>query len=254
MNSKHGWPLLTVFWLLGACVSAGSPEGNSPEEAAQANLNLGAAYLRQGRADLALDKLQRAISQNPRSVEAHSTLAFAYDQLGDVENAEEHYRRATQLAPDNPAVANGYAVFLCRRNRWPEAEPHFRRAASNPRYGTPAAALTNAGVCARAADATVAAEEYFRAALAADSGYADALYQMMDMSYQSADYMQARAFMQRYRAAAPVTPALLWTCVRIEHALGNTAEARECARQLRTDFPESAEVAQLTQLERNAGQ
>ena len=101
-------------------------------------MNLGAGYLRQGNTELAIERLRRALAQDPRLVEAHSTIAVAYDQIGNLEEAETHYRRATQLDPDNGGAANAYAVFLCnRQNRWADAEPYFRRAADDATYTTP---------------------------------------------------------------------------------------------------------------------
>src|SRR5690606_30779618 len=122
-------------------------------------------------------------------------------------------RRATQLEPSNPAAANSYAVFLCRQGNWRQAEPYFRRAVENPRYPTPAAALTNAGVCARdAGNDLEAAEQYFRAALSRNPSFPDALYNMMDLSYRAENYLQARAFLQRYMDASQPTSAVLWLC------------------------------------------
>ena len=56
-------------------------------------------------------------------------------------------------------------MFLCRQNRWSDAEPYFKRAADNPHYTTPEIALANAGVCALNAGDREKAEENFRAAL-----------------------------------------------------------------------------------------
>lgn len=223
-------------------------------EQAEANLNLGAAYLRQGRTDLALEKLERALEQDPRLAMAHSTIALVYDQLGDVDQAEQHYRRATQLEPDNPASANSYAVFLCRHDRWRQAEPYFKRAASNPRYPTPAVALTNAGVCARSAGELDKAEQDLRAALAKDPTFADALLNMAELSYQKQNYMQARAFTERYLDGGMPTAGALLLCVEVEEKLGDAQRVEQCALRLKHDFPESPEVAELEQLERNAGQ
>lgn len=235
---------------LAGCAAGGRQV--SDQDAAQANLNLGIGYLRQGRPELAVERLERALDQNPRLAAAHSTLALAYDQLGDPDSAEEHYRRAARLQPSDPNVANGYAVFLCRQNRWHEAEPFFRRAASNPTYPTPAAALTNAGLCASSAGEAERAEEYFREALARDPRFPDALAALMDLSYRQQNYLQARAFMQRYLDTRPATPAILLMCFNIERELDNGAAAERCAQQLREQFPESAELAQLRQFERNA--
>jgi type IV pilus assembly protein PilF len=256
MNAKWLLWVSVVASLLAGCVSTtttGTPAGTAAEQA-EANLNLGAAYLRQGRADLALEKLERALSQDPRLAMAHSTIALAYDELGDPEMAEQHYRRATQLEPGNAAAVNSYAVFLCRHQRWREAEPYFQRAASNPRYATPAAALTNAGVCARGAGELDKAEANLRAALDKDPKFPDALYNLADLSYERQSYLQARAFTQRYLDAQPATAPVLWLCFSVEEKLDNPDRAEQCARQLKRDFPSSPEMAQLQQFERNVGQ
>jgi type IV pilus assembly protein PilF len=247
-----------VLGLLQACASQGSAAGSgrpsSDTDAAVANMNLGAGYLRQGRADLAIERLQRALQQNPRLVLAHSTLALAYDQLGSFEDAEEHYRRATQLEPGNSEAANAYAVFLCnRQKRWSDAEPYFKRAVENPRYATPAVALSNAGVCALDAGDRVKAEENFRAALTKDPMFSDALSNMLEMSYQDKNYLQARAFLQRYMAARPPSAQILWMCFNIEQQLQNRDAANRCASQLREQFPGSPEVAQLRELQQSNG-
>lgn len=247
--------LCSLSVLLQACATTGAT-GQRPaskEDAARANLNLGAAYLRQGRPDLALKNLQRALDENPRLADAHSAIALAYDQLGDPDSAEEHYRRATQLAPNNAAAQNSYAVFLCRHDRWPEAEGYFKRAANNPNYDTPEAALTNAGICARSANDLDKAEQYLRAALDRNAKFPDALASMMELAYQRKNYLQARAFMQRSFDVRPPDARQLWLCFRIEQDLNSPDRAQKCATRLESEFPDSSEMAQLREFERDAG-
>jgi type IV pilus assembly protein PilF len=222
-------------------------------EAALANANLGAGYLRQGRLDLAVERLQRAIKQNPRLADAHSYLAIAYEQLGMLEEAEVHYKRATQIEPNNSGAANTYAVFLCRQNRWPDAEPYFKHATENPTYSTPEVAFANAGVCARNAGATDKAAEYFRSALARNPTFPDALQNMMEISYDSGNFMQARAFVQRYLDSQMPTASVLLMCVNIETQLKNHDGADRCAAQLRNGFQGSPEVAKLEEQQRRDG-
>lgn len=236
--------------VLAACASGG--EATPDEQAAIANMNLGAGYVRQGRYDLAIERLRRALTQNPRLVEAHSTIAFAYDQIGVLPDAELHYRRATELDGDSAEAANAYAVFLCnRQNRWVDAEPYFRRAAETATYATPEVPLTNAGVCARDAGDLDAAAELFRAALARNPTFRDALQNMMELTFQSGNYLQARAFVQRFLAAhAPTAPVLL-ICVNVERALNDQDAANRCAGQLRSGFQGSPELQQLEAQQRN---
>jgi type IV pilus assembly protein PilF len=244
MKANRVIAVWALIWLAG-CVSTSVEKPRSSESAAVANMNLGAGYLRQGRFDLAIERLQRALKEDPRLADAHSTIAIAYDQLGDFDNAEEHYKRATQLEPDNSSAANNYAVFLCRRDRWRDAEPYFKRAVDNPKYSTPEAALTNAGKCAAGAKDTKKAEQYFRQALTRNPQYADALSSMADLAFQQGNYLQARAFVQRFLDAQKPTASILALCVDTEQKLGNRAASDRCLQRLRDGFPGSPEVARL---------
>jgi type IV pilus assembly protein PilF len=245
--------VLVLSLLLQACAATGSRGRPSRETAAQANLNLGVAYLRQGNTEQAMKSLKRALDENPRLADAHSAIALAYEQLGDVKQAEEHYKRATQLEPKDGSAQNSYAVFLCRHGHWEEAEPHFKRAADSPNYSTPEAALTNAGICARNAGDLAKAENYFRQALDRDAKFPEALASLMDLAYRQKHYLQARAFMQRSFDVSTPSAKQLWLCFRIEQALKDDAGAQRCATQLQSEFPNSPEVAQLRELEQDAG-
>lgn len=241
--------LLLCQGCAGTSATSDSTTAVSSGGAAVANLNLGAAYLRQGRLTLALERLDRALEHDPRLAEAHSTIATVYDRLGDVDVARDHHRRAIRLAPDDPATANSYGVFLCRHERWSDAEPMFLRAAGSPRYPTPEVALTNAGICARSAGDGAKAEQYLHDALARNPVYPDGLFNMAALAFDSNELGEARHFLDRHFAAAPDSPQAALLCFRVETALGNPDNARRCASILREQFPDSAESAQLEQLE-----
>lgn len=240
---------------LAGCITEGEVVTTTidPEEAAQVNLSLGIGYLRQGKWDLALEKLEKSVRQDPDLAEAYSALALVYDNLGEPAVAETNYRKAVRLAPDNSGVLNSYAVFLCRQGRDEAAEEYFIQAASNPRYTTPEAALTNAGVCVLQSEQTAKAETYFRNALAKNPRFPDALFQLCELAYQRDNLLQARAFLERYLAAAPPSPQILWLGIRIERGLGDQRAAEQYAAELKDKFPESNEMNQLLELERRVG-
>jgi len=245
-------PPLGLLLLCQGCVSTSATSTSSTAaagDAAVANLNLGTAYLRQGRLTLALERLDRALNHNPRLAEAHSTIAMVYDRLGDVEEARDHHRRAIRLAPNDPATANGFGVFLCRHERWSEAEPLFQRAAGNPRYHTPEVALTNAGICARNAGDGAKAEQYLSDALARNPIYADGLFNMAALAFANNDLAEAQRFLDRHSDSAPDSAQAAWLCFQVETGLGNRSNARHCASMLLEQFPESPESAQLELLD-----
>lgn len=247
--------LLFALVLTTACVTegGGATREVSDAEAARANMNLGVGYLNQNRPEVAIDALERAIALDPRSSEAHSVIGLAYELTENLELAETHYVRAIQLDAQNADAQNRYAVFLCRQDRWRDAERHFERAIDNPRYRTPGAAMVNAGTCAESAADFSSAEQYFRDALRLDPANVAALEGMLDVSVKTQDYLQGRAFMQRLFAASPPNPAHLLMCYSIERALNDFDAAGDCANRLRTNFPGSAELGRLRELERDGG-
>lgn len=250
--NRYLMPPLGVLLLCQGCVSTSVTSASSAATsggAAVANLNLGAAYLRQGRLTLALERLDRALDHDPRLAEAHSTIAMVYDRLGDVDEARDHHRRAIRLAPNDPATANSFGVFLCRHERWSDAEPLFLRAADNPRYHTPEVALTNAGICARNAGRVAKAEQYLRDALARNPIYADGLYNLAALALANSELDDARRFLGRHAENAPDSAQAAWLCYQVETGLGNRGNALRCASRLREQFPESPESAQLELLE-----
>lgn len=250
---RHTLPktlLLAAALALAGCVTtdSGSPRSEgSPEEAARINYELGAEYLRQGNLELARERLERAVAQDPDLADARATLALVYDSQGDTELADDQYRRAVRLAPDDASVQNTYAVFLCKRQRYDEAMDYFNRAASNSRYGTPEAALTNAGVCLLQKPDQVQAEQYFRRALQRNPAYSEALLQLAALSVERGNFLRARAFVQRYLAQHPAAPKILWIGVQAERALGDREAAARHAAVLREDFPSSAETLRLNE-------
>lgn len=244
-------PLLAAILTVSACVTV-TGDGSKPPraeanllEAARINTELGIDFMRKGQYDAALEKLTRALDQNPDYALAHSSVAFVYSQRGEYGRADKSYKRALQLAPDDPATRNNFGVFLCGQNRRQDAEGVFLQAARNPRYAEPEKAWTNAGVCARGKPDLDKAEQFFREALKARAEFPEALAQLAGMSLERKDYLRARAFVQRYERVGPATPETLWIAAKAEFALGDEAAAAAYAARLRREFPESKESASL---------
>jgi type IV pilus assembly protein PilF len=253
---KYGWVVaISVALCLGGCFSTGT-SGRSPKDAAEFNMQLGVSYLRQGDLRQAQSKLEKAIEQNPGLATAHSALALVYERLGDLAGAEKHYRRAASLGPEDPDNLNALAIFLCSQRQKPEeAMGYFQRALAIPltrKDYNRAMMFANAGICAKRND-LARAEEYLRQALSLDPGYDEALLQLADVAYSRGNYLQSRAFIERYLGAAPASASILWLGYRVEHALGAGEPARRYGERLRAEFPDAAETRLLLEQQRNAG-
>lgn len=247
---------LLASGLLAACVSTSKLPGDqvSMQQASQYNVELGVAYMQQGRRDLAMQKLQLALKQDAGNANAYMSLGLLYNTMGDVQRADENFRTALRKGPDDPQIENNYAVFLCQRGKPKESEKYFLKAAQNPLYPTPEAAYTNAGVCANKIPDANAAAGYFQKALNINPNFPEALYQMARLNYVQKNYLAARGFIQRFSSASPQPrPEVLLLGVRTERALGNNQEASNYAKKLIQLFPNSQQAQQLTQSDFNGG-
>jgi len=240
---------LTMLLLLTACVSTDpiSRPSEPSDDAAEQNYQLGAQYYRNGTYALARDRLERAIELDSRMAKAHSLLALTLVQLDNRRLATESFNRAVRLAPNDHNVRNAYAVFLCQQGQYDQAEEHFNRAISVRENDDPYVMMTNAGVCVAQRPDLEQAEQYFRDALEARPTYGEALIQMAALKNQTGDNLSARAFLQRFLAANPSTPGVLYLAVQIETQLDDERAATDYTNQLLREFPQSAEARLLLQ-------
>lgn len=63
-------------------------------------VNLGKAYLEDGRLDSAISCLHTSLMLDPENAFAHNTLGLAYVQLNEIETGKIYYREALRLDPD----------------------------------------------------------------------------------------------------------------------------------------------------------
>ena len=248
LNGKRTARLAAILLLLLAgCVSNEvEPDQKSDTDAARYNTQLGANYLQRGELELAREKLEKAVKQD-------RYLGVLYERINEFDKADREYRAAVRLAPDSPDILNTYGGYLCRQDRRKEGIDLFLKAARNPLYRTPEAALTNAGVCARGIPDPDTAEEYFRQALARVPGYREALIQLADLNFGTRDYLQAQAFLERYLQYGNATPDALALGARIEAAQGNDEAATEYRERLRREFPSASRALESSAVERDDG-
>lgn len=238
--------------VLSACSSTGrnsdtlTPTADRPDTLAETNVKLGIGYMQQGKPDLALGRLQRALELEPNLASGHNAIAILYEQLGKLDLAGEHYQRAVELKPQDSAAHNNYGTFLCsKRNQLDKAEQQFMEALENPLYDTPEFAYENAGLCAKRKPDMAKAEQYFRKALELNPRLPTSLYQMGLISFDAKRYLPARAYLQRYAEIAKPTPQSLWLGIRIERELGDKNAVSSYSLYLKSNFPDSDEARLL---------
>ncbi len=234
--------------LIAGCASTPHPEEETnTRRAAKTNTELGRQYIARGDYEVALDKLKRAVAYDRTYAPAHTVLGYLYETIGDNGMAARAYREAVRYDPDDGGVNNNYGAFLCASNQWQEAEPYFERALKDPFYETPELALSNAGLCALNAGDLDKADRYLRQSIEYDENLPPSLLALAQLNYRREQHLNARAFLQRYEAAASHTEESLELAYRVERELGDEEAAEQYRRQLVRQFPDSNAAKSLKQ-------
>lgn len=249
MKISTAWMVVFAAMALAGCVSA---DGRKPlkqsdpkETAAKYNIQLGTAYLQQGNYNLAREKLERALKQNPRDPDVHTSLGLLYDRTGDIKGADRHFREALRLAPDKPDLGNNYAIYLCKNGRVAEGVERFDEVAANKYYRTPEVALTNAGVCLRGAQRLDDAEARLLGAIKARPNYSEATVQLASLYLERSQIAEARKVVDTYLGAFRPNPDVLFAAVSVARAAKDRVAEEKHSRALRIEFPESAQARAL---------
>jgi len=238
--------------------AAGAQSQNQPKdpllEAGKINARLAMEYLKRDQLQVAQEKIEKALVQNPKDTNVQLAAGLVYERLRDMKRAEKHFRQALRSDADSPEAQNALGAFFCRNKQHAKGEEMFLEAARNQLYRTPFVAYTNAGVCARSAGNLERAEQYLRQALASNVDYPETYAQLAGVLHDRGNNLQARAFVGRFLAVAPATPDMLLLGHNIEAALKDTSAAAAYSERLRKEFPDSQQARDLQNLEnRNRG-
>lgn len=255
MRGKR-WPLwLFLVWLMAGCGSVpivGGSDGNigeigekEMESPADIYVDLAVEYMKRQQFSPALRNARQAIAKDGGNAKAHNVAGLIYDNLGELEPAERHFRRALALQPKNPYYRNGFGFHLCKRGRYGEAEEEFMAALRNPLYSSPEVAWNNAGLCAMRAGRGDRAEEYLGKALRLNPRLPGALLEMAQIQFDKGAAAIAREYLRRYHDAASPTPRSLLLGVRIARRMGDKNGAASFELKLRSGFPDSEEYRLL---------
>ncbi len=260
--------LFALVWVmagLAACSATGSPSGSSDDASAQARrevvpgtgeegdtrrrarirTELAAGYYQQGNYKFALDELGQAVRADSRYAPAYGLLGLVYMDMGDRARAEESFRRALLIAPDDADLNNSYGWFLCQTGREKQSLAHFERALKDPLFATPTKPLHNAGICSLRIGDVKAAVEYFLRAFQVDATNPVAMFNLGLIYLSRGELEKARFHSQRLITRYEPSAQTLWLALRVERAMGNTEAEAGLALQLRRRFPGSPEAGLL---------
>lgn len=247
--------LVSLFMILGVHSAfaqrnqenTGSQQVFDGRRSAKLHTELGSRYFMSGQNAFALEELSIALVADSSYYPAYSVRGLVFASLKQHDKAEDDFRRALNLAPNDADVNNNYGWYLCETGKERQSIAYFLNALKNPLYETPDRAYTNAGRCALKAGDQVGAEGYLQQALRlAQDGAPEARLQMAMVYYKRDALEDARRFLNdALKQMEPPTAFALWLGIRLERKLGNKVTEGGYAAQLRSRYPDSPEYQEF---------
>ncbi len=139
---------------------------------AMGHLFLGDILYKKGEIQGAIEEYRQSVELDPANPEGNGNLARLYLKTGQPQLASERFQAALEMEPDDAELNFGMATALLQQKRLQDASAYAEKTLRlSPNHS---GALNCVGMILDVQGNTLAAVEYYRRALAADSGNASA--------------------------------------------------------------------------------
>jgi len=237
--------VLALFMFLSACVS--NIESTAPkvdkQKALEAHVKLGMNYLQKGDRDRAQRSFTKAQELDYKSAEAMQGIALVHQINGELDLAEEKFKKALKLRADfsMASIELSYARFLYKAARYDEALGYLVAASGDINYPSRVNALYLLGLCSLELSDRVRAVGSFEHALNISPRFAPAAIELAELSFEDRSYPDAKKYLDAYGANARQSARSLWLGIRLERIFGNKDKEASYALALKNLHPYSKE-------------
>jgi type IV pilus assembly protein PilF len=220
-------------------------DSDEPElrKRARIRLELAVGYFELGQTKDALDELKQSIAVDPNYAEAYSLRGLVYMRLNDFRFAEESFRKALSMSPQDANVMQNLGWLLCQQAKYPEAQQLFSQALANTQYGERAKTLRTQGLCQVRAGLRADAEVSLLKSYEFDAGNPVTAYNLATLLFQRGDFVRAQFYVRRLNNTELANAESLWLGVKVERRMENSDAMQQLAAQLVKRFPQSREAA-----------
>ena len=193
---------------------------------AEARFSAGLTHLREGRAELALAEMKKAVKQDDKNPYFYKGLGQAYAQQRKFKEAAEAFRKSLQLDPYFVDVRNDLGMALILSGKRDEGRKEFLTAFSDATNPTPEISSRNLGQTYLEEKNYREAIQWFRSSIARNKVYADPYLGLADALIATSRVEEAVSWLEAGVREAPNDPAMLTGLGEALLKAGRFTEAR----------------------------
>lgn len=244
--------LAVIAALLGGCVSTGASRTVVERQAAtdpladrqraRIRLELAIGYSQQGQTTVALEEIKQALALDPAYADAYNVRGLIAMQVADTALAEDSFRRALAIAPQDPNTLHNLGWLRCEQGRYGDADALFQQALAVPGYAQPARTWMTSGICQQRAGQAQAAERSLLRARALDPNDPVTGFHLAQLAVAKGDLSGADAYIRRVNDGPSANAQTLWLGIRIDNKMNRRETMAELGARLQRRFPQSREA------------
>lgn len=213
-------------------------EKKAVEYAAQ----LSRKYISEGNWEAAKRHLKAAVEIDDNNAEIHEALALVFQNTGEIDLAEDHYKKSIALDPTLSRARLNYAAYLYSQQRFQKAADELEIVVQDKLYASRSMAFESLGLCYLNLARPEKAEEAFRRAYLMDRKNPVLMYRLADVYYRLADYPKSKKYYDGYRQQVKVqAPSGLWLGIRLANQFDDKNTLASYALVLKNLYPDSQE-------------
>ena len=260
--------MMAMPLLLGCALERATPLYEDDEfefrkkEAAEINAQLALQYLSINQLQIAKEKVDKAMLENPKSPQVLNAAALLEIQLTNNKQAEKHFKKALSIEPENPDILNNYGAFLLRQyGDHQKAFEKFSQANKNPLYRSREISSTNLANALyykyQSKQQPIPKEDSLRIlgfieqSISFNQKYAPAYLSYAEMLYYQEQYDEAKKYLLTYHTIQTPSPISLMLGINIATKANNVVEKNNYEKMLLTQFPNSAETRSYIKRQKN---
>lgn len=216
---------------------------------ANTRLQLGAMHFQEGRNEVALGEVTRALQVYPEYVDAYNLQGWIYVAERDYLKADASFDRALNLRPGDPNTRYNQGWSQCQQKKFDMAQLHFDAALAASRFADDGRARTllAKAVCLRQAGSQDDLLPLLTQAYELDPGNALIALNYAQALLDQGNAQKARFYVQRLNNSEAASAGSLWLGIKIERKLGDSIAVRQLADQLIQRFPTAPEREKFEQ-------
>lgn len=238
------WILILAVLLVSGCVTEESGRFSKrvdSDKSLELHNKLAAGYVQTKNRESARLHLKKAFAIDKKSPVATLTLAELYELEGELQLAEQTYRKAIGLKKNFSDAKNAYGVFLFGQKRYEDALKQFEMAAADLDYTARADALVNVGRTCVMLGNLARAKAAFEHASILDKQMPIPYLELADIHFQLQEFALAKRYLDAYMGMTNPDARALYIAIRLERIFGNRDKEASYALTLKNYFPYSKE-------------